>query len=171
MTANEHLKKAFHDEVDSHPEAKDYLWLGVMVVTDDPFPRHVGTLTSRTPYVLVHDSLWGFYRCRPIESGNFAELEREAAQALHGLLVYLAELPFKGLYLRLFGDASRIHLADHPLNLPLIETSVRLLDGENLHADLIQHHVRQGEDISWLQTLLIQPGNFYVVEAVDGQHF
>lgn len=86
-----------------------------MVMGSVPFPRLVGTLTSHTPFVIVHESLWEFYRCQATAIGRFAELEPQALAASNNFLNYLADKPFDGLHLRLFGDESRIVVSYDPL--------------------------------------------------------
>ena len=164
-TAAERLEKAFYEAVATHTEANNYLWLGAMVKGSVSFPQHVGTLTSRTPFVIVHKSLWGFYRCQPLATSRFAELESEAMQAFNELLNYLAPLTFDGLHLRLFGDVSRIHVNYDPLSSPDLRPFVRLLDVE-LGVDLIQDQVQKGSARQWIETTLVQPGTFYKVEAM-----
>ena len=137
-----------------------------MVVAKEPFPWQAGTIITRNRFVRIRNSLSGFYRCKSAESENFLELERDAAQALDGVFAYLANLPFKGLCLRLFGDASRIRPTYDPLTPPPIAPAVRLLPGQVLNAEMVLGH-RDGSASQWIQTMLSQRGIFYDVETVD----
>jgi hypothetical protein len=162
------LEKAFYEEVTTHPEMNDYLWLGVMVMAKEPFPWQVGTTTTRNEFVHIRNSLWGFYRCKHIESGQFAELEADAVRWLYGYLENLTRTSFQGLYLQLLGNASRIRLTYDPLIPPAIAPPVRLLEGSFLKADMVQDLVQQGPDstIEWIRDALWQRGKFYDVSDV-----
>ncbi|NMP23986.1 hypothetical protein [Sulfobacillus harzensis] len=164
---SEGLERAFNEEIATHPEMKEYLWLGVVVIRHESFPAEVGFYTTRNPFVHIRNSLWGFYRCKPIASGAFSQLERESSQVLHDLFVYLSGLSYDGLYMRLLGDASQIHIGEQPLMPSQVVPFVRLLEGQVLRADLIQEHLQGQSAMQWIQNLLALPGNFYSVETIE----
>jgi len=150
------LENAYRNEVDAHPDMGNYFWLGVMIVADQPFPKQGGTLTGCTPFVHVHKSLWAFYRYKSVNTGNLAELEPNAKQALNDLLQSLVDTQFTGLYLQLFGEAKLVSpMLYDPLTIQTIRPDIPAKNGELISADRIRAAIADGTAMTLIHRIAV----------------